>query len=407
MDRLTAAQKREISVEGFAAQALRTKSIVDQVRDTVLEPNAAKVPPRFTITQLSWLTKLDSSQLDKRLRKPGTNVPVGEKGSATRRYFSVEDAQGWMRLLHPDASRPAGADACVLVSANLKGGVAKTTTATTLAHGLSLRGHKILVVDLDPQASATSIFGLVPESKIEPEQTLFNLFAGSEVSVEYAIQKSYWPGIDIVPASAAMSGADFLLAARQHQEDGFEFWNVLNHGLEEARGVYDVIVIDTPPSLSFTSMNGLMAADGFVMPLPPRAIDFAASAQFWDLFEDMVSLCRTEGRPPKKFAFLDVVLSMVDSADGATDIVREWIMAAYGERVLPVEIPKTSAASTAGKNFGSVYDQMVPGSAKERSITGSRTFKRAFDAYERLVDTVELHIQDFWALQAQDGGRTN
>lgn len=401
MDRLTAAHQRVISVEGFHQQAVRTKAIVDQVRDTVLQPNAKKLPPRFNITQLSWLTKVDSAQLDKRLRRPGTNVPVGEKGSATRRYFSVEDAQGWMRLLHPDGARPEGVDACVLVSANLKGGVAKTTTAVTLAHGLSLRGHRVLVIDLDPQASATSIFGLEPERNVSPEQTLFALFQGTEASADYAIQKTYWPGIDIVPASAAMNGADFILAHRQNQEDAFEFWNVLSHGLENARGNYDVIVIDTPPSLSFTSMNGLMAADGFVMPLPPRAIDFAASAQFWDLFEEMVTICRSPGRPPKSFAFLDVVLSMVDSGDGATDIVREWIIAAYGEKVLPVEIPKTSAASTAGKNFGSVYDQMVPGSAKERSITASRTFKRAFDAYERLVDLVELHVQDFWKLQSQ------
>lgn len=401
MDRLTAAQQRIISIEGFRAQAIRTKAIVDQVRDTVLQPNAKKLPPRFNTTQLSMLTKLDSTQLDKKLRRPGASVPLGEKGTGTRRYFSVEDVQGWMRQLYPERCRPEGVDACVVVSANLKGGVTKTTTATSLAHGLSLRSHRVLFIDLDAQASATSIFGLEPERSVTPDQTLFGLFQGTETSVDYAIQKTYWPGIDIIPASAAMNGADFILAHRQNQEDGFEFWNVLNHGLENARGNYDVIVIDTPPSLSFTSMNGLMAADGFVMPLPPRAIDFAASAQFWDLFDEMLSICRSPGRSPKAFAFLDVVLSMVDSSDSATDIVREWIMAAYGEKVLPVEIPKTSAASTAGKNFGSVYDQMVPGSAKERSITGSRTFKRAFEAYERLVDLVELHVQDFWKLQAQ------
>jgi chromosome partitioning protein len=260
----------------------------------------------------------------------------------------------------------------------------------------------VLVIDLDPQASGTSFFGLAPETHVKAEQTLFALFQGEETSVEYAVQQTYWPGIDLIAANAGMHGADFILSARQGQEKGFEFWDVLNHGLEAARGDYDVIILDTPPSLSFTAINGLMAADGFIMPLPPKAIDFAASAQFWDLFYEMVKICKSPGRVSKRFAFIDVVLSMVDSSDSATDIVREWIIGAYGEKVLPVEIPKTSAASTASKNFGSVYDLMLPSTSTERNVANSRTFKRAFEAYERLVDLIEGQVQDFWMMQTME-----
>ncbi len=402
MDRVTAAKQRVVTLEGLKAQTIRTKAVVDQVRDIVLAPNSSKTPPRFNMTQLSMFTGLESSQLDNRLRRPGGGVPTGEKGGATRRYFSIGDVQEWMRHLRPEFRRPETADAAVLVSANLKGGVSKTTTAVCLAHGLSLRGHKILLIDLDPQASATSFFGLSPETHVTSEQTLYSLFQGEELSVEYAIQKTYWPGLDLIAANAGMHGADFILSARQGHEKGFEFWDVLNHGLETARGNYDIIIIDTPPSLSFTAINGLMAADGFIMPLPPKAIDFAASAQFWDLFYEMVRICKSPGRASKRFAFVDVVLSMVDSSDSATDIVREWIVGAYGEKVLPVDIPKTSAASTASKNFGSVYDLMLPGTSAERNVASSRTFKRAFDAYERLVGLIEGQVQDFWMMQTME-----
>ena len=113
-------------------------------------------------------------------------------------------------------------------------------------------------------------------------------------------------------------------------------------------------------------------------------------------------MCRTPGRAPKRFAFIDVVLSMVDSGDKATDIVREWIVGAYGEKVLPVEIPITNATSTASKTFGTVYDLILPGTSKERTVASSRTFKRAFESYERLVELIEGQVQDFWVMQTME-----
>jgi chromosome partitioning protein len=399
MDRVQAAKQRVMNAAGLELQAMRTKGVLEQARTEVQKPNQVKVPPHFNMSQLSWITGMESSQLDGRLRRPGSTVPSGTKGPSNRRLFSVEDVQQWMRILKPECQRPEGADGAVLVSANLKGGVSKTTTAVCLAHGLSLRGHKVLFIDLDPQGSGSQMLGLEPEVGVTDEETLWDLFAGDQQFVDYAIQKTYWPGLDVIAANAAMNGADFMLANRQVSEDGFEFWSLLNHGLENARLAYDIIVIDTPPAMSFTSINGFLAADGLIVPIPPRAADFAASTQFWTLLHELVTNCKSRGGSMKTFAFVDIVLSMVDSNSAATDIVREWMVAAYGERVLQVEIPQTSATGTASKNFGSVYDLMLPGTADDRSITSTRTFKRAFDAYQRLVVMIESQVLDHWKLQ--------
>jgi chromosome partitioning protein len=82
----------------------------------------------------------------------------------------------------------------------------------------------------------------------------------------------------------------------------------------------------------------------------------------------------------------------VDASDIATSVVREWISAAYGAKVLPFEIPKTSTAASASAEFGSVYD-MKPGSA------GSKTIKRALDAYDQFVETVESQMVGAWLRQ--------
>lgn len=98
---------------------------------------------------------------------------------------------------------------------------------------------------------------------------------------------------------------------------------------------------------------------------------------------------------PKVYEFIDVLLSKVDSSDAATNVVREWIGAAYGAKVLPIEIPKTSTAATASAEFGSIYD-LKAGTAS------SRTIKRAVDAYERLVETIEDQVVSAWARQVSD-----
>ena len=179
------------------------------------------------------------------------------------------------------------------------------------------------------------------------------------------------------------------------QDAGSRFWDVLNQGLEPVRDLYDVIVIDTPPALSYVTINGLWAADGIVVPVPPSGLDFASSAQFWSLLADLgTNLDRQErGGLRKAFDFLHVLLSRVDQADAASPAVRQWIQATYGEFVLPVEIPKTSVTSNKAAEFATVYDvQKYDGSAK--------AYKRAVDAYDRFVDLVEESVVEAWRARA-------
>jgi len=153
-----------------------------------------------------------------------------------------------------------------------------------------------------------------------------------------------------------------------------------------------VIVIDSPPSLSYITINALMASNGLIMPLPPNALDYASASQFWNLFSDLSSEMLTSRGLDKEFDFIHVLLSRVDSAESTSDIVRTWIQATYKEKVLPVEIPKTAVASSASAEFSTVYDiQKYDGNA--------RTFKRARDAYDQFVRYVESSIRASWDRQ--------
>jgi len=378
-------------LEDIAEQASLSAEMMDQVRAAMLNPTSRKKELTIHLSQLATYCGVEKGSLMHRMAKG--DLPQGNLNTTgSRREFTLHEARTWIRSYRKEKLRPNGAEAITISVANFKGGVGKTTTAMTMAQGLSLLGHKVLVIDTDPQGSLTTLFGILPDTEVSESDTILPLALGEETSIRYAIRKTYWDGIDLVAAAPCLFGAEFALPARQTQEATFEFWNVLNLGIDDVREEYDVIVIDSPPSLSYITINSIMASDGLVMPLPPNALDYASASQFWNLFSDLSNEMLTKRGLEKEFDFIHVLLSRVDASESTSDIVRSWIQATYKEKVLPVEIPKTAVASSASAEFSTVYDiQKYDGNA--------RTFKRARDAYDQFVGYVESSVRAAWAKQ--------
>lgn len=372
----------------------RVSDVLVKIRSTMLAPTAKKSPPTFSTVQLAALLGIDKSKIAYQVAK-GQLPPGTVSASGARREWTLSETRFWVREYRKALLRPAGAAGVTIAVANFKGGVAKTTSAATLAQGLSLRGHKVLVIDTDPQGSLTTLFGVVPDTEVTIEDTILPLYQGAEDDLRYAVRPTYWDGIDLVAAAPLVFDAEFALPARQAGDAKFEFWSVLDAGLEPLRDLYDVIIIDTPPALSYSTINALMAADGLVIPLPPNTLDFASSAQFWRLYIDLAGPILERRGQNKKFNFINVLLTRVDSTDAMSNEVRRWILSAYGDAVLPIEIPKTSIAATASAEFGTAYDVGT-------AMSNTRTWKRAHDAYERFVELMEEQVFGVWADQIKD-----
>lgn len=382
--------RTSIDMRRIQALAVRAESMVGQIRQRLLAPESRKVAPSFTAAQLALLCGVDKAHVNYRITKgdlpSGKLTPTGGK-----REFTLAEARTWARSYRSEKMRPRGQRAICLAVANFKGGVSKTTSSMILAQGLSLRGHRVLAIDIDPQGSLTTLHGFLPETDVTEDMTISPLCHGETSDITPAIRSTYWDGLDLVAAAPFLFSAEFALPSMQMRDTSARFWNVLNAGLEPVRDLYDVIVIDTPPSLSYVTINGLWAADGIVVPIPPSGLDFASSAQFWSLLADLGG--NLDSQDPtgsnKAFDFLHILLSRVDPSDAASPAVRQWIQATYGEFVLPVEIPKTTVTSNKAAEFATVYDvQSYDGAAK--------TYKRAVDAYDRFVDLIEESVVEAW-----------
>lgn len=400
-------------IYGYALDVLETSQLRTN-RDEGREKDA-KPTPLISSVRLADLCGIARSTMLR--RRENGDLPAGVSAKNGRREFTVAEARAWVQHFRARERRPQEAPAFVLVVANFKGGVGKTTTAVTLAHGFSLLGHRVLLIDTDPQGSATRYFNLQPDIDVDVDQTLLPLFAGrfeNESSAgedesgdvrecstaDYAVRETSWPGVDLIPASMALFSAELLLPAKQAQAKGseYKFWRVLDNGLVNLREKYDIIIIDTPPAQSYMTTNTVFAADGLLIPLPPENLDFATSAQLWGSLSETFEYMDHLG-DVKVLEFASVLLTKVGGADkdfdekdgpnNATSLVRSWIKRAYGERVLPFEIPKSTFNSVAALSHQTVYEfDKYPG--------GHATHQRVRSVYDHLCLLLEGEIQKFW-----------
>lgn len=368
---------RQVDLRALAQFAEKLEKITDELREQITAPEPRKEPPTFTSTQVAAMCGIDRNRFNYLASRDPNTLPAGEgAGNRRTRTYTLVEAREWVRQVAdfpktPLDTKGIGA-AKVLLSANFKGGSTKTTSAMTLAQGLTLRGRKVLIIDLDPQASITELCGLLAEHDVTEEDCVNNyIYDPDNNPLENIVRTTYWDGIDVIAAHASLFSAEFKIPSMATENPGFPFWKLLSNGIEPLRTKYDYIILDSAPSLSYLTINALMAADALIMPLVPESLDFMSSVTFWTLFSDLSEQFLGRGET-KLYDFVSVLLSKVDySPSAGASVVRSWAQRAYTDWMHTIEIPYSTVASSAGLALATVFD-MSKGDADGRSLARAR-----------------------------------
>jgi chromosome partitioning protein len=386
-DNLLAPGAQRFSLTALTDLAESANDVLEGLRSKMLEPHPRKNSPRFSGAQLAALCGIEATQVPY-LAKRG-DLPSGtHDGNGKRRTFSLVEARQWIAQLSKFAQRPAGMKGATISVVNFKGGSTKTTTAFNLAQGLTLRGRRVLLVDLDPQGSATTLTGLLPAAEVLEEHTVgpvtYPPLSEAPKDLRYAVQSTYWDGLDLIPAAPQLFNAEIFLPMHSRDPD-IAWWDIINRAIDPLRDDYDVIIFDTAPALSYLAVNAVIASDGLLMPIPPENLDYASSVAFWSLLSETIGALKRNRGYEKDFAFMRVLLSRVDSQLFSATVVRDWIIRTYGPYVLPVEIPKSPVSTVGAVQFQTVYDiSRYEGSMK--------TYAKIRDAYDRFVEMIDQSV---------------
>lgn len=308
---------------------------------------------------------------------PETGRRIGYKLhqiNALRRHF------GTLPYRHDD-DPPA-----IISVQNFKGGVGKSCMTTHLAHGFAIKGYRVLVVDADPQATTTSIFGFNPDLDITADQTIGPYLLRDNPSLRPAIRSTHIDQVNLIPSQLRLNDAEYALAAQITRDPQILDW--LRSGLQDVASDYDIVLMDPPPALGMIPLSVLRAANALLVPVRPSMVDFASTLNFFDMLEEAIeSLARHSISPA--FYWQRILINDLDASKSMQRNISDLMEETYAAKLLNTCVKDSAEIDNAAGRLCTAFELTEPSTSKS-------TRRRALLNLQELVDEITQLIISTW-----------
>ncbi len=390
--------------EDAAAKILRhaglLSSQLQQLRTRMYPPKSEKTLRSFLTNEVSKLTSIPDSTL--KLMSSEGRGPTPSRLENNHRVYTLAQINELRELFAKQKPvealrflprRRPGEHLQVLAIANFKGGSAKTTTCVHLAHYLALQGYRVLALDLDPQASLSAMFGAQPEIDVGANETIYAALRYDDAErrpIRDIIRKTYFDGVDLVPGNLEVMEYEHetprVLANKS--SSGAIFFERLKLALAEVEQDYDIVLLDTPPSLGFLTLSAIYAATSMVITVHPAMLDVASMSQFLLMMGDLISVLNENGAQLDQ-DFIRYLVTRHDPNDAPQSQVVAMLRHMFGTDVLLPTAIESTAVEAAGLAKRSIYEL-------EMGQIGRDTHKRAREAVDAVNEAIIRLVNDSW-----------
>ncbi|MCK0122219.1 plasmid partitioning protein RepA [Loktanella sp. F6476L] len=361
----------------------------------VFAPDARKELRLFTAGETADLLGISTSFLRKLHFEE--KLPEVESTAGGRRLYHASDVQAIRDILESNAKtkgtylrgRRGDDPVQVLSFLNFKGGSGKTTSAVHTSQWLALRGYKVLVVDIDPQASLTTLFGYRPEVDFLESGTIYDAIRYDDpLPLSDVIQKTFFTGIDLAPGGLLLQEFEHETPQALRTNVQPPFFTRLATVLQTVEQDYDVIIFDCPPQLGYLTMSALCASTGVLITIVPNMLDVASMSQFLQMSADLLDVVSDAGAD-MQFDFMRFLINRHEPNDGPQQQVVAFLRQLFGDDVMVAPMLKSTAISDAGLTQQTIFEV-------ERSQFHRNTYDRAVDSLNLVCQEVEQLLQTAW-----------
>jgi chromosome partitioning protein len=387
---------------GFDEIILRQGELIsDKLNILRLEhypPDATKTLRQFSLAETAYFLGVTQSNV-KKLHLEGKGPTPTTTGAGRRTYTAEQiselrhylDQHGRADFKNYVPRRRSDEPLQIISIVNFKGGSGKTTTAAHLAQHLALTGHRVLAVDLDPQASLSALHGIQPELDKNPSLYDAIRYDDAKKPILEVIRPTNFPGLDIVGANLELQEYEYetpLAASRKATPDGRMFFTRIADALKHVDDRYDVVVFDCAPQLGYLTLTALTASTSVLITIHPQMLDVMSMSQFLLMLGGILQSIGKAGAAVR-LKWFRYLVTRYEPTDGPQSQMVGFMQALFPLQMLKHPMVKSTAIADAGITNQTLYEV-------ERAQFIRATYDRAMEALNAVNEEITALIHDAW-----------